>query len=123
MMRRVLRLALVVVVVALTTCSRENVGEQLTRECGEIVDAESDSADTTTAAPEGDTSRVSRAGNVTRVHCRQVRRRLGPSGQQRRRARCDMRAAFDNDLPRRARLRQRKIRESVSNRETKEGVR
>jgi len=37
--RCVLILALVVVAVALTGCSRENVGERLTRECREIVDA------------------------------------------------------------------------------------
>jgi len=47
MMHRMLSLAPVVVVVALTGCSRENVGERLMRECGETVDAEADSENTT----------------------------------------------------------------------------
>ncbi len=47
MIRCVLSLALVVVTVTLTGCSRENAGERLTRECVEVVDSGVGSENTT----------------------------------------------------------------------------
>ena len=146
MMRRVLSLAPVVVVVALTGCSRQTVGEQLTRECGEVVDAASDSADTTNP----DVATVKRADMEAVIRSEQwattpLRKAIQAEFNELETSRgytadkydaawdrvvnkggerdAIWRAAFDHDLPRRERLRERKIRECVSNRETKEGVR
>ena len=145
MMRRVLSLAPVVVVVALTGCSRETVGEQLTRECGEVVDAESDSADTTNP----DVATVKRADMEAVIRSEQwattpLRKAIQAEFNELETSRGytsdkydaawdrvvnkggerdAIWRAFDNDLPRRERLRERRIRECVSNRETKEGTR
>ena len=146
MMRRVLSLMPVVVVVALTGCSREPMGEQLTRECGEVIDAESDSADTTNpdvaTVKRTDMEAVIRseqwATNPLRKAIRAELDQLQTSrgytsdtydaawdrvvnkGGERDAIWC---AAFDKDFPRRERIRDRKIRECVSKLETKEGAR
>ena len=141
-----LSLAPVVVVVALTGCSREAVGEQLTRECREIVDAESDAADTTNpdvaTVKRADMEAVIRSQQWATTPLRKARQaefneletprgytadkydvawdRVVNKGGERD---AIWSAAFDNDLPRRERLRERKIRERVADRKTKEGVR
>ena len=135
----------VVVVVALTGCSQKTMGEQLTR-CREIVDAESDAADTTNpdvaTVKRADMGAVIRSQQWATTPLRKARQaefneletsrgytadkydaawdRVVNKGGERN---AIWSAAFDNDLPRRERLRERKIRECVSNRETKEGVR
>jgi hypothetical protein len=146
MMHRMLSLAPVVVVVALTGCSRENVGERLMRECGETVDAEADSENTTNpdvaTVKRTDMEAVIRSQQWATTPLRKVIQaefneletsrgytsdkydaawdRVVNKGGERE---AIWRAAFDNDLPRRERHRERKIRECVSNRETKEGTR
>jgi hypothetical protein len=82
MMRCVLSLVPVVLTVALSGCSRENVGERLTRECREVADAAADPENTTNHA----------VATVKRTDMEAVIRsdQWGTIGQYRRRTRRDM---------------------------------
>ena len=146
MMRGVLSLALVVVTVALTGCSRESVGERLTRECGEVVDSAADAETTTNpdvaTAKRTDMEAVIRSGRWATTPLRKAmqtelgeletsrgytsdkydaawERVINKGGERD----ALWRAAFDSDLPRRARIRDRMIRECVWKGGTKEGAR
>jgi len=146
MMRCVLSLALVVVMVALTGCSRENAGERLTRECREVVDARADAENTTNPAvatvKRADIEAVIRSEQWATTPLRKAMQaelgeletsrgytsdkydaawdRVVNKGGERD---AIWRAAFDSDLPRRTRIRDRMIRECVSKRRTMEGAR
>lgn len=146
MMRCVLSLALVVVTVALTGCSRENAGERLTRECREVVDARADAENTTNPAvatvKRADIEAVIRSEQWATTPLRKAMQaelgeletsrgytsdkydaawdRVVNKGGERD---AIWRAAFDSDLPRRARIRDRMIRECVSKRRTMESAR
>ena len=146
MMRSVLNLAPVVLTVALSGCSRENAGEPLTRECREVVDAGTDSENATipdvTTVKREDMEAVIRSeqwattplqkaiqaelneletsrGYTSDKYEAAWDRVVNKSGERD----TIWRAAFDNDLPRRERIRDRKIRECLANRERKEGAR
>ena len=145
-MRCVLSLALVVVTVALTGCSQENAGERLTRECREVVDAAADSENTTNPAvatvKRADMEAVIRSEQWATTTLRKAMQaelgeletsrgytsdkydaaweRMVNKGGERDAL---WRAAFDSDLPRRARIRDRMIRECVWKRGTQEGAR
>ena len=146
MMRCVLSLALVVVMVALTGCSRENAGERLTRECREVVDTRADAENTTNPAvatvKRADIEAVIRSEQWATTPLRKAMQaelgeletsrgytsdkydaawdRVVNKGGERD---AIWRAAFDSDLPRRARIRDMMIRECVSKRRTMEGAR
>jgi hypothetical protein len=146
MMRCVFSLAPVIVAVALAGCSRESAGERLTRECREAVDAVADPETTTNPA----VATVKRADMETVIRSEQwattplrkaMRAELGQletsrgytsdqyeaawervvnkSGER------DeiWRAAFEGDLPRRERIRDKMIHECVWKRGRKEGAR
>ena len=146
MMRSVLSLVPVVLTVALSGCSRENADDRLTRECREVVDAGTDSENTTNPA----VSTVKRADMEAVIRSEQwattplrkaMQAELGELETSRgytsdkydaawermvnRGGERDAlwRAAFDSDLPRRERIRNRMIRECVWERGTKEGAR
>ena len=146
MMRCVLSLALVVVTVALTGCSRENAGERLTRECREVVDAAVDSENTTNpdvaTVKRTDIEAVIRSEQWATTPLRKAMQaelgeletsrgytsdkydaaweRVVNKGGERD---AIWRAAFDGDLPRRQRILDKMIRECVLTRGTKEGAR
>ena len=144
MMRRALSLALVAV--ALAGCARESQEERLTRECREAVDAASD-ADTTTNPAVATVKRTDMEDVIRseqwattplrkemRAELGQLETSRGYSSDQYEAAWEQLvnkggerdgiwRAAFESDLPRRERLRDKMIRECVSKRATKEGVR
>jgi hypothetical protein len=146
MMRCVFSLAPVVLTVALSGCSRENAGERLTRECREVVDAGVDSENTTNPAvatvKRTDMEAVIRSEQWATTPRRKAMQaelaeletsrgytsdkydaaweRLVNTGDERD---AIWRAAFESDLPRRGRIRDRMIRECVRKRETKEGAR
>jgi hypothetical protein len=146
MKRSVLSLVFAVLATELVGCSRESGGERLTRECGEVVDRMADSGDTTNpdvaTVKRADMEAVIRSQRWATTPLRKAiqaefneletsrgytsdkydaawNRVVNKGGERD----AIWRAAFDNDLLRRERLRERKIRECVSNRETKEGVR
>ena len=146
MMRAVFSLGLVVAAVAPTGCSRESVGERLTRECGGIVEAEADSENATNPAvatvKRTDMEAVIRSEQWATNPLRKAIRAELDQLQTSRGYTSDTydaawdrvvnkggerdaiwRAAFDKDLPRRDRIRDRKIRECVSKLETREGAR
>src|SRR5262245_32166407 len=124
-MRCVISLALAVFAAELSGCSRESSGERRTRECREIVDGATDSENATNP----DVATVKRADMEAVIRSEQWATtplkydeawdRVVNKGGERDGI---WRAAFDNDLPRRERIRDRKIRECVKNRETKEGA-
>ena len=146
MIRCVLSLALVVVTVTLTGCSRENAGERLTRECVEVVDSGVDSENTTNpdvaTVKRADMEAVIRSERWATTPLRKAMQaelaeletsrgytsdkyeaaweRVVNTGDERD---AIWRAAFESDLPRRERIRNRMIRECVRKRETKEGAR
>jgi hypothetical protein len=146
MTRCVLSLALVAVTVTLAGCSRENAGERLTRECGEVVDSEADSENTTNpdvaTVKRSDMEAVIRSERWATTPLRKAmqaefreletsrgytsdkydaawERVINKGGERE----ALWRAAFDSDLPRRDRIRNRMIRECVWQRGTKEGAR
>jgi hypothetical protein len=146
MMRCVISLALAVAAAELTGCSRESAGERLTRECKEIVDGATDSENATNP----DVATVKRTDMETVIRSEQwattaLRKAIQAELNELETSRgytsdkydaawdrvvnkggerdAIWRAAFHNDLPRRERIRGRKIRECVANRETKEGAR
>ena len=146
MMRSVLSLAPVVLTVALSGCSRENAGDRLTRECREIVDAGTDSENSTNPAvatvKRTDMEAVIRSEQWATTPLRKAmqaelgeletsrgytsdkydaawERVINKGGERD----ALWRAAFDSDLPRRARIRDRMIRECVWKGGTKEGAR
>ncbi len=146
MMRCVLGLALVVVTVALTGCSRESAGERLARECREVVDAAVDSENTTNpdlaTVKRPDMEAVIRSEQWATTPLRKAmqtelgeletsrgytsdkydaawERVINKGGERD----AIWRAAFDGDLPRRQRIRDKMIRECVRTRGTKEGAR
>jgi hypothetical protein len=145
-MRRVISLALTVVATELSGCSGESAVERLTRECREIVDGATDSENATNP----DVATVTRADMEAIIRSEQwattplrkaIQARLNELETSRgytsdkydtawdqvvnKGGERDTiwRAAFHNDLPRRERLRDRKIRECVTNRAQKEGAR
>ena len=146
MMRCVLSLAPVVLTVALSGCSRENAGERLTRECREVVDAGAEPENTTNpvvaTVKRTDMEAVIRSEQWATTPVRKAMQtalteletsrgytsdkydadweRLVNTGDERD---AIWRAAFESDLPRRERIRDRMIRECVRKRETKEGAR
>ena len=146
MMRCVFSLAPVVLTVALSGCSRENAGERLTRECREVVDAGVDSENTTNPAiatvkrtdmeavirsEQWATSPLRKAMQAELAELETSRgytsdqydaawERLVNTGDGRD---AIWRAAFESDLPRRERIRDRMIRECVRTRETKASAR
>jgi len=146
MMRCVFSLAPVVLTIAFSGCSRENAGERLTRECREVVDAGADSESTTNPAvatvKRTDMEAVIRSEQWATTARRKAMQaelaeletsrgytsdkydaawdRVVNTGDERD---AIWRAAFESDLPRRERIRDRMIRECVRKRETKEGAR
>ena len=146
MIRCVLSLALVVVTVTLTGCSRENAEERLTRECVEVVDAGVDSENSTNpdvaTVKRADMKAVIRSEQWATTPLRKAMQaelgeletsrgytsdkydaaweRMVNRGGEREAL---WRAAFDSDLPRRERIRNRMVRECVWERGTKEGAR
>ena len=146
MIRCVLSLALVVVTVTFTGCSRENAGERLTRECGEVVDSEADSENTTNPdvatvkrpdmeavirserwattplrkAMQAELAELETSRGYTSDKYDAAWQRMVNRGGERDAL---WRAAFDSDLPRRERIRDRMILECVWKRGTKEGAR
>ncbi len=146
MIRCVLSLALVVVTVTLTGCSRENAEERLTRECVEVVDAGVDSENSTNpdvaTVKRADMEAVIRSEQWATTPLRKAMQaelgeletsrgytsdkydaaweRMVNRGGEREAL---WRAAFDSDLPRRERIRNRMVRECVWERGTKEGAR
>jgi len=145
-MKDLLGLALLVVTVTFTGCSRENAEERLTRECVEVVDAGVDSENSTNP----DVATVKRADMEAVIRSEQwattplrkaMQAELGELETSRgytsdkydaawqrmvnRGGERDAlwRAAFDSDLPRRERIRDRMILECVWKRGTKEGAR
>jgi len=146
MMRCVLSLAPVVLTVAFSACSRENAGDRLTRECREVVDAGADSENTTNpdvaTVKRSDMEAVIRSEQWATTPLRKAMQaefrelemsrgytadkydaaweRLVNTGDERD---AIWRAAFESDLPRRERIRDRMIRECVRKRETKESAR
>jgi len=145
-MRCVRGLAPVVLTVALSGCSRETAGERLTRECREVVDAGVDSENTTNptvaTVKRTDMEAVIRSEQwATTARRKEMQAALAEletsrgytsdkyeaawervinTGDERD---AIWRAAFERDLPRRERLRDRMIRECVRKREAKEGAR
>jgi hypothetical protein len=146
MIRWVLSLALIVVTGALTGCSRESTSERLTRECGEVVDSVADAETTLNPAvatvKRTDMEAVIRSEQWATTPLRKTMQaelveletargytsdkydaaweRVVNKGGERDAL---WRAAFDNDLPRRARIRDKMIRECVWKRGAKEGTR
>jgi len=146
MMRSVLSLVPVVLTVALSGCSRENADDRLTRECREVVDAGTDSENTTNPAvatvKRADMEAVIRSEQWATTPLRKAMQaelaeletsrgytsdkyeaaweRVVNTGDERA---AIWRAAFESDLPRRERIRNRMIRECVRKRETKESAR
>ena len=142
----VLSLALVVVTVALTACSRETGVERLMRECGEVVASAADSETTTNpdvaTVKRPDMEAVIRSEQRATTPLRKAMQaelgeletsrgytsdkydtaweRMVNKGGERD---AIWRAAFDRDLPRRQRIRDQMIRECVWKRGTKEGAR
>jgi hypothetical protein len=143
MMHCVLNLALGVAAVALAGCS-ESVGERVSRECEGVVDAAADSEDTTNVSvatvKHADMEAVIRSERWATTPLRKAiqaeldeletsrgytsdkydtawNRVVNKGGERD----AIWRAAFDNDLPRRERLRDRKIRECISKRKHEGG--
>ena len=146
MMRSVISLVFAVVATELAGCSRESAGERLIRECGEVVDRTADSGDTTNpdvaTVKRADMEAVIRserwattpARKAIQAELNELETSRGYTSDKYDAAWDRMvnkggerdsiwRAAFDNDLPRRERIRERKIRECVSKLETKTGAR
>jgi phage-related minor tail protein len=146
MMRCVISLALAVVATELAGCSGESAGKRLTRECREIVDGATDSENATNpdvaTVKREDMEAVIRSEQWAMTPLRKAIQaelheletsrgytsdqfeaawdRVVNKGGERD---AIWRAAFDNDLPRRERIRDMKIRECLANRERKEGAR
>ena len=146
MMRSVISLVFAVVATELAGCSRESAGERLIRECGEVVDRTADSGDTTNpdvaTVKRADMEAVIRserwattpARKAIQAELNELETSRGYTSDKYDAAWDRMvnkggerdsiwRAAFDHDLPRRERIRERKIRECVSKLETKTGAR
>jgi hypothetical protein len=145
-MHFMLSLSLSVAAIALTACSRESVGERLARECGEVVDSVADAETTTNPAvatvKRADMEAVVRSEQWATTPLRktmqaellelETSRGYTPDKYDAAWARvinkggerdAVWRAAFDGDLPRRQRIRDKMIRECVWKRGAKEGAR
>src|SRR5262245_23921327 len=144
-MRCVISLALAVFAAELSGCSRESSGERRTRECREIVDGATDSENATNPdvatvkradmeavirseqwattplrkAIQAELNKLETSRGYTSDKYDEAWDRVVNKGGERD---AIWRAAFENELPRRERIRDRKIRECVKNRETKEGA-
>jgi hypothetical protein len=145
-MHFMLSLSLSVATIALTACSRESVGERLARECGEVVDSVADAETTTNPAvatvKRADMEAVVRSEQWATTPLRKTMQaelleletsrgytpdkydaawaRVMNKGGERDAV---WRAAFDGDLPRRQRIRDKMIRECVWKPGAKEGAR
>jgi hypothetical protein len=145
-MHFMLSLSLSVAAIALTACSRESVGERLARECGEVVDSVADAETTTNPAvatvKRADMEAVVRSEQWATTPLRktmqaellelETSRGYTPDKYDAAWARvinkggerdAVWRAAFDGDLPRRQRIRDKMIRECVWKPGAKEGAR
>jgi hypothetical protein len=146
MMHFMASLSLGIAAIALTGCSRESVGERLARECGQVVDSVTDAETTTNPAvatvTRADMEAVIRSEQWATTPLRKTMqaelleletsrgytpdeydaawaRVLNKGGERD----AVWRTAFDGDLPRRQRIRDKLIRECVWKRGAKEGSR
>lgn len=143
MMRCMLSLALVFVTVALAGCSQESAGERLTRECQQAVDALADPETSTNPAvatvTRADMEAVIRSDQwattplrkAMQAELRELETSRGYTSDQYDAAweravnkggerDAIWRAAFEGDLPRRERIRDKMVSECVFQRRTKE---